>query len=35
MQSSDSQIKALLETGLKSHSTDLSEYVELFYIVCV
>lgn len=32
MGSSDSQIKTLLETGLKMHGTDLREFMELFYI---
>lgn len=35
MEGSDSQIKTLLGTGLKRHGTDLSEFVERFYIKSV
>lgn len=36
MGSSDTEIKTLLEAGLKKkHGTDLSEFVELFYVKSV
>lgn len=35
MKGSDSQIKTLFGTGPKRHGTDLSEFVEQFYIKSV